>query len=138
MPLVCINRPNRSKPRLWGPPGLTRVFEKVCELHGPEQAWAAVQRAKCGQPTDLQKILQDVEDVISGILQGYGALQAILLASRKLFASAIWKYFLRFVPGAAVLEEDMAVLAQFIEEGISAEELAVALTEIGTIIALLG
>jgi len=137
MPLKCYNKPNRSQPRHWGPPGLTRVFTKVCELHGKEQAWAAVQRAKCGRPTELEKLLRDVEDVINGILAGYGALQGIISVSKKLFASAAWRYFLRFLPGAAALEEDMAILARFLETGVSAEELAAAVEEIGVILALL-
>jgi len=137
MPFKCYNKPNRSRPRHWGPPGLTRVFAKVCELHGKEQAWAAVARAKCGQPTELEKLLKDAQDVINGILMGYGALQAIIKLSEKLFASKAWKYFLRFLPGAAVLEEDMAVLARFLAAGVTAEELAVAIEEIGVILALL-
>jgi len=137
MPIKCYNKPNRSQPRHWGPPGLTRVFEKVCELHGKEQAWAAVARAKCGQPTELEKLLKDVQDVINGILIGYGVLQAILAYSKKLFASVAWRFVLRFLPGAAVLEEDMAVLAGFLEAGVTAEELAAAIEEIGVILALL-
>jgi len=137
MPLVCINRPNRSKPRTWGPPGLTRVFEKVCETHGKDEAWAAVQRARCGQPTDLEQLLKDLEDIINGLLESYAALKALISAAEKVFASVYWRFFFRYFPGASALEEGVAFLAELLETSFSAEELAAALEVIAEILALL-
>jgi len=137
MPLVCINRPNRSKPRLWGPPGLTRVFEKVCELHGKEKAWAAVQRAKCGQPTDMEKLLKDLEETVHGLLEVYAALKALIRAAKKVFASIYWRYWFRYFPGGSALEEGVALLEELLETSFSAEELATALAVIAEILAIL-
>ena len=110
MPIVCINRPNRSSPRRWTPAGLTRVYQKVCELEGPEAAAQAVRRAPCAQPDRLRQFLEEVEDILNGIGNLAGTIIAVTGLMKRLFRSAIWRYLLRYFPGALALEDGVLAL----------------------------
>lgn len=80
MPIVCVNRPNRTKKRTWGPPGLTRIVAHVCDSHGPEATEAAFKEGFCGE-TQCEKIVNEVLSAIAGAGVAWavlGALQNLL------------------------------------------------------------
>lgn len=65
MPIVCINRPNRTRPRTWTLRDFTRITRFVCKKYGPEDTEAAFNSAFCGD-LECEKILSEILSAIAG------------------------------------------------------------------------
>lgn len=73
MPIVCVNRPNRSKKRTWQPAGLTRITKEVCKNFGQKRTEQAVKAGFCGK-TECERIAEEVLSAVAGAALGYQAL----------------------------------------------------------------
>lgn len=78
MPIVCVNRPNRTRKRTWGPPGLTRIVAKVCESHGGDAVEEAVSEGLDLGCEDYESRCLRMAAVVLGTIVGTAAIMRLM------------------------------------------------------------
>jgi hypothetical protein len=119
MPIVCINRPNRSRKREWTPVGLTRIVKLICDKHGQEVTEEACEEGYCGD-TKCVKIATEVVSTIVGVYFGLMLAQTIEL----LMEIPVLKQMIKATPFGKAIAGALASLRGTIPDlGLKAEQM---------------
>lgn len=102
MPLVCIERPNRTYTRHWTPRALTRIVRDVCERYGQREVEQAVKAGLCEGELECEKVALAVLEWAIWFLAIMEALEILLGIAESRWLSLL-KLILKRIPGVNVL-----------------------------------